>query len=223
MSARANLDLSPLPTESPEPTRAGKDAGSLHRGLVVPDVPAAWRLSAFHGRVGEISGSRATATLTLAFRLVLEAQRLGEPVAWVTGLASAFYPPDVASTAVDLDALVVVRASDVRLSARAADLLVRSGAFGLVVLDLGKEARVPPPVQARLVGLARKHHAAVVYLTEKEAERPSVGSLVSIRAEAARARRTGEQFLCEARILKDKRRGPGWSHEEACHGPDGLH
>jgi recombination protein RecA len=223
VSARAHLDLSPPPAESPGPRRARKDAGNLRRGLVVPDAPAAWRLAAFNGRVGEISGHRATATLTLAFRLVLEAQRLGEPVAWITGLASAFYPPDVASTAVDLDALVVVRAPDVRSSARAADLLVRSGAFGLVVLDLGEEARVPPPAQARLVGLARKHHAAVVYLTEKDAERPSVGSLVSIRAEAARARRAGESFLCEARILKDKRRGPGWGHEEVCHGPDGLH
>ena len=31
------------------------------------------------------------------------------------------------------------------------------------------------------------------------------------------------RFRCEARILKDKRSGPGWSHVEFFHGPDGLH
>jgi recombination protein RecA len=185
-----------------------------------------WRLSSLYGRVGEISGSRATAALTLAMRLVLEAQRQGEPVAWIARRDGAFYPPDVASTGIDLDALVVVWATETRKAVRAADLLVRSGAFGLVVLDLGANALVQPAVQARLVGLARKHHSAVLYLTEKNRERASVGALISIRAEATRAwegRRDRDRFLCEAHILKDKRHGPGWSHEEICHGPDGLH
>ena len=109
---------------------------------------------------------------------------------------------------------------------KGSDLLVRSGAFGLVVLDLGANARVQAAVQARLAGLARKHHSAVLYLTEKDRERSSVGALISIRAEAARAwgkRRDRDRFSCEVRILKDKRHGPGWSHEEICHGPDGLH
>ena len=184
--------------------------------------PTARWLSSLYGRVGEISGSRATAALTLAMRLVLEAQRRGEPVAWIARRESVFYPPDVAGAAVDLDALVVVRAPETRSAARAADLLVRSGAFGLVILDLGANARVEPPVQARLVGLAHKHHSAVVYLTEKERERPSVGSLISIRAEAARARLEHGRFLCEARILKDKRRGPGRRYREVCRAPAGL-
>ena len=51
----------------------------LRRGLVVSDAPAVWSLSAFTGRLGEISGGYASAALTLAFRLVLEAQRQGEP------------------------------------------------------------------------------------------------------------------------------------------------
>ena len=214
MSARANIDpaLSAVVVEPAEPTEIVETASA-----------PVWRLSSLYGRVGELSGSRATAVLTLAMRLVLEAQRQGEPVAWITRGDSAFYPPDVASAGVDLDALVVVRAPETRKAARAADLLVRSGAFGLVVLDLGANALVQAAVQARLVGLARKHHSAVLYLTEKDRERSSVGSLISIRAEAARARRDQDRFLCEARILKDKRCGPGWSHEEICHGPDGLH
>ena len=180
-----------------------------------PPSPAAWRLSTFAGRFTEISGVYASATLTLAFRLVLEAQRLGEPVVWISGKGSVFYPPDVANTAVDLDALVLVRGPEGPPAARAADQLLRSGAFGLVVLDLGENAHMTIPAQARLVGLAKKHHAALLCLTEKDRERPSIGSLVSIRADAGR-------FLCRASIVKDKRRGPGWKHTEVCHGPDGL-
>ena len=29
-------------------------------------------------------------------------------------------------------------------------------------------------------------------------------------------------FTCTARVLKDKRGGPGWQHVEVCRGPDGL-
>jgi len=208
--------------ELPEPRPDAPVAEGLRRGLVVPDAPAVWSLSAFTGRLGEISGGYASAALTLAFRLVLEAQRQGEPVAWVARQGSAFYPPDAARAAVDLDALVVVWVSEVLMAARAADQLVRSGGFGLVVLDLGVHGRVVPPVQARLVGLAKKHRAAVLCLTEKSREHPSIGSLVSIRAEAVRSREEEDRFLCEARVLKDKRRGPGWKHREVCHGPDGL-
>jgi recombination protein RecA len=189
------------------------------------ELPPGWRLSTLSGRLTEISGGHASAALTLAIRLVVEAQRQGEPVAWISGRESLFYPPDVAEAAVDLEALVVVRVPETSLAARAADQLLRSGGFGLVVLDLGPGFLGRPPVQARLVGLARKHDAALVCLTEKARERPSLGSLVSLRAEAVRTRRRqdGDPFLSEARVLKDKRRGPGWSHQELCHGPAGLH
>jgi len=185
---------------------------------------AAWELSNFEGRLAEISAHRASSALTLTFRLVLEAQRRGDPVAWISRPESVFFPPDVAALAVDLDALVVVWADQARQAARAADQLLRSGAFGLVVLDLGREAHIPPAAQSRLMGLAGKHRSAVVCLTEKEEQRPSVGSLISIRAEARRSHDSdGRRFRCEARILKDKRSGPGWSHVEFFHGPDGLH
>src|SRR5438445_10836474 len=100
-------------------------------------VEARWGLGAFRGRLVELSARGATATLTAAAELVVEAQTQGEPVAWLALAAGTFYPPDVADTGVDLAALVVVRASDATSAARAAERLLRSGAFGLVVLDLG--------------------------------------------------------------------------------------
>ncbi len=202
---------------------AGGVAGvGVRRGLVLPDVPAAWSFDTFAGRLGEISARFASARLTLVFRLVHEAQVRGEPAAWIGRRESVFYPLDVAEAGVDLDAFAVVWAEDAHRAARAAEHLLRSGAFGLVVLDLDPGARLAPAAQARLAALAQAHHAAVLCLTEKDRERPSLGSLVSIRAEARRTRRHENRFRCEVRALKDKRRGPGWSHAELVHGPDGL-
>jgi recombination protein RecA len=195
----------------------------LRHGMPISDSPREWNYAAFSGRLGEISAQSASATLTLAFRLVLEAQKRNEPTVWVTGQASAFYPPDAADAAIDLNALIVVRVPDNRRAARSADSLLRSGAFGLIVLDLGADTRgLTPAMQSRLVGLAKKHQAALVCLTEKEAQRPSVGALVSIRVEATRKHEGEDRYACEAQVLKDKRRGPGWSHREVFHGPDGL-
>lgn len=180
-----------------------------------------WSRSELAGRLVELSSWGGGALLTLAFDLVLQAQHEGEPVAWITR-SSTFFPPDAARCGIDLDALPVILVPDARSGARAADTLVRSGAFGLVVLDLGADAVVAPPLQTRLLGLASKHAAAVVFLTEKPSEAPSLGSLVSLRAQAVRSRTAEDRFSCEARVLKDKRRGPGWSHREFRHGPAGL-
>ncbi len=206
---------------NPEATEACVFRG-VRRGLVVPDTPVAWRLAALSGRFGEISGDRASAVLTLVFRLVLEAQRMGEPVAWITSRQSLFYPPDASEAGVDLGALAVVRVSETGKATRATDHLVRSAAFGLLILDLGKNAYLPIQAQTRLVGLAKKHDTALLCVTEKESRQPSIGSLVSIRVDAARTQREQDRFRCEVRVLKDKRRGPGWTHGEVCRGPDGL-
>ena len=195
-------------------------AGRLRRVAAEPSLEP-WRLREMAGRLVEVSGSGATAALTVAFGLTLEAQRQGEPVAWITPRESCFYPPDVAEGGIDLDALAVIRVPDARNVARAADRLVRSGAFGLIVLDLGT-AEIPTPLQARLAGLAQKHHTALLCLTEKESNVPSLGSLVSLRVQAQRTRTSEGRFACTLTVLKDKRRGPTWTHAEVCRGPAGL-
>jgi recombination protein RecA len=198
------------------------DRHGVRRGVVRSEVPAEWQLSVFTGRFGEISGDEAGAGLSLVFRLVLEAQRHAEPVVWIGRRESVFFPPDVAETGVDLAALPVVWIPDPLSAARVADYLVRSGAFGLTVLDLGVRADLPVHAQTRLVGLAQKHETAVLCLTEKKDHRPSLGSLVSLRAHVVRTQREGDRFHCQARVIKDKRRGPRWQHAEVYRGPDGL-
>ena len=85
----------------------------------------------------ELSGVGGSACLTLATSIVLDAQRQEETTAWITSNNSNFFPLDVAAAGIDLEALAVVRVPDAPSVARAADRLARSGAFGLLVLDLG--------------------------------------------------------------------------------------
>lgn len=199
-----------------------------------------WSLEQVAGRLVEISGVGATAPLTPAFGLVLQAQRQNEPVAWITRNDSLFYPPDAAEGGVDLDALVIVRVPNGKAMARAADQLVRSGAFGLVVLDLSAclpargaqagdaqaglcaKADIPIPLQTRLAGLAHKYQTALLCLTTKRDEVPSLGPLISLRVAARRERLADGRFSCGLTVLKDKRQGPTWRYAEVCHGPAGL-
>jgi recombination protein RecA len=210
-----------------------KARGSLDRRAAANeavDVATLWSLASLRGRLVELSARGASATLTTSIELVLEAQLAGEPVAWIMLDAGSFYPPDVADAGVDLAALVVIRVHDATGAARAAERTLRSGAFGLVVLDLSVGAEssqrldISMAHQGRLVSLAQAHDAAVVVLTEKSADAASLGSLVSLHAEALRARASSPSagFELTIRALKDKRRGPGWTKKSKARGPAGF-
>ena len=54
-------------------------------------------------------------------------------------------------------------------------------------------------IQGRLVTLAQTHDAAIVCLTEKPADAASLGSLVSLRAEACAAASPGVSAVTPAR------------------------
>ena len=197
-------------------------APAIPGGRPFRDASRTWGLSLVAGRLTELSDSGAAPALTAAASLILQAQQRGEPAAWVGFGNSIFFPPDLAEWGIDLDALPVVRVPDALAASRAADQLLRSGAFGLVVLDLKAEARMHMAVQSRLAALARKHHAALLCLTRKKRGAPSLGPLVSMHGEGRITRTAFSRFDWEIRVVKDKRGAPGWSHTESCRGTDGL-
>jgi recombination protein RecA len=208
---------------SPPAKIAPLSALSLRQTVCPAPSPARWGIEALAGRLSELSGLGPTARLSMAVSLACEAQRAGETVAWVTNRRSTFFPPDAAASGIDLARLPVVFTPDAPAAARAAWRLIQSGGFGLVVLDLvGSNAEVPIPLQSRLTSAAQGHGAAVVFVTEKTADRASLGSLVSLRCEVDRREVGAGRFLCIARALKDKRRGPGWTYTEVHRGPAGL-
>lgn len=194
-------------------------------GDAAPTGARAFTLEALAGRFVELSGAGASAVLTIAMQLVWEAQRHGENVAWVGVGGSIFFAPDAARTGIDLAALPVVMAPDALAAGRAVSHLLRSGAFGLVVLDLagltaGNEIDLPMPLQSRLTGLAQKHGSVFVVLTSKDADQASLGSLVSLHASVRRDEET--VGLVRVDVTKDKRHGPGWSQRATFHGPAGF-
>lgn len=223
--ALRSMDPADLPAGVWKASEMPSPGPVAHRVTPGPDSPLAprWDLDEITGRLTEISGLGGNACLTLAISMVLDAQRRSETVAWITDAGSSFFPLDAAAAGVDLEALAVVRVPDTDDVPRAADRLARSGGFGLLVLDLGEKARMPTPLQARLRGLADRHEMGVLCLTDKRGSASSLGSLVSLRGEACVRRKGRGRFACELQVIKDKHRGPGWSHTEICRGPDGLY
>lgn len=207
------IPLSPIP-RSPPPFMDSSAQRAVSSSSVTP-----WSPAEMAGRLVEVCGS---ARLAAAFMLILAAQQKREPVAWITCAEGFFFPPDAADSGADLEALPIVRVPDAISAGRAADLLLRSGAFGLAVLDLDAHGELPMPLQSRLVGLAQKHRAGIVCLTDKSARDASLSSLVSLRVETWRKRQPDGRLLCGVRALKDKHRGPGWEHSELLRGPPGL-
>lgn len=200
--------------------------GSLVRAkdlMVAPSSSNQWNLSVLAGRITEITGGRDGASLTLVSSLIAQAQRAGNPVAWVARSSHLFFPPDMATNGVDLEALPVIWAQDTPSMVRVTDYLIRSGSFGLVVVDLDGHTRIQPGVLGRLVRLAGKHHTAVVCISPEHTPLSSLGSMVSLRGTTKRIARSPNRYRCTLEVVKDKRSGPGWSVQEVCHGPAGLH
>jgi len=185
---------------------------------------ASWSLADLAGRVVELLASDGAAPLSQALELVCAAQGQGSLVAWLSTVETPFFPPDAARFGIDLVALPVLRLPSPKAAARVADKLLRSGAFALIVVDFlladpfGRQAvRLDTPLLARLAGLARSQHCALVFLNREA----GLGSLVSLRARSERRRSTAG-FVAGLEILKDRRHGPGRRYEQLYEPPPGL-
>lgn len=178
---------------------ATKEAGPGSR-------PLAWQGKALAGRIIELSGS--TGRTSTAVSMLLAAQREGETVVWIEPTDGALYPPDLAAAGVDLDALVIVRVPTKEGPeglCRVAEWLVRSGGFGLLVMDLmGRAPAAQSPWQTRLSGMLRRHDAQLCVLSDSEAAAPSLGAMVALRLEPQRQRDEDGSFLLSHHILKNK-------------------
>jgi hypothetical protein len=156
------------PSSSPEPVAASLPTGwdALDRLLGGGWPGGALTELLGHGRC------------TLALSAVRQAQTAGQPVAWIDGTGT-FCPP---TAGVDLERLALVRpprGGKARGEAPcwlAADLLLRSRAFGLAVLDL-------PPCRASLAvsfRLARQAAAARTVLLLLSPEAGVAGSAAGL-------------------------------------------
>jgi recombination protein RecA len=181
-----------------------------------------FNLKTLRGRLVELSSIRPSACLSLSCTLLLDAQKHSAPVAWISITGDSFYPPDLAANGVDLSVLPVIRVPDVPGAMRAADWLLRTGAFGLLVIDLYRNARLPISLQARLARLSHNHGCTVCFLTVKSEAAASLGSMISLFVRVSRCRTAPGRFRLDLRVMKDKRRAPVWKQVEQIDGPPGL-
>ena len=179
-------------------------------------------LESVRGRLTEISGQHSQAAITLAVELIAQCHRAGEPAAWIGPPTSLFYPPDAAGWSLDWSALALLQIEEAHSAGRAADKLLRSGAFGLVVLDLFHQPTLPTPLLGRLLRLAETHESALLFLTPSAQTSPSLSSLIALRVEARWKEAGPDRLQGEFRVLKDKRHGPGQCLQRSYHGPLGL-
>lgn len=195
-----------------------------------------WSFAQLRGQLVELCAGAASSALSFSARLIAQAQGEDAPVAWVTSGESLFFAPDMLRNRVDLGALAIVWPPGHMQVLRAVDALLRSGGFGLVIVDFGEGARISDAQQDRLARMAKRHEATVVFLrgqplgqgrragaSLQRANDSRPGALrVSLRVEATRVRAAGGDFCCVLRALKDSRRAPGWSEKEVRHGTPGL-
>jgi hypothetical protein len=186
------------------------------------------------GRLVELCGEAQTST---AVAILAHAQREGETAAWIQPARGSLYPPDLAAAGIDVEALVVIHVpetgsmSGAAGQCRAAELLLRSGGFGLLVIDFETEPPGSAAWQGRLLGLARQHEARVLLLRKdaRESLGPLVGMRVASRVERVTSQddpagfcpRTG-QFEIRHEVLKNKSGGPLEPAAIRIRGPWGL-
>ncbi|MCC6317457.1 MAG: hypothetical protein IT361_07145 [Gemmatimonadaceae bacterium] len=135
------------------------------------------------GRLTEVAGRSGSGATTLARALVAQAIADNRWVAYIDA-ARTLAPADWAPLATT-GRLWVVRPPTDDHGAWCADLLLRSHAFGLVVLD--DAARIPHRIAIRLTRLAQDTNAALVVVHHHDAGQQLVGSALRLHMQRTTA------------------------------------
>jgi hypothetical protein len=134
------------------------------------------------GRITEIVGPVSSGRTTMMHSVMAEATRMGETCA-VVDTSNSFDAQSAAAAGVVLDHVLVVRCGgDANHALRAADLLVHSGGFGVITLDLcdvpDRELRRIPLSCWYRFRRAIENTPTVLLLVEREAGAKSCSSLL---------------------------------------------
>jgi recombination protein RecA len=176
------------------------------------------------GIIATLEGPSGSGRSAVAARLLAGATRgggLGALIESPGGPEGSLYPPSLAAAGVDLERLLVVPAPDAPGAARAADVLLRAAAFGLVVIPA---LALPAAAWTRLAGLAHRSNAVLLALGGEAPDELRYFASLRVRLRPRRARWAGVAGLfcaltgadVEATVIKHKRAAPGRSAELRC-------
>jgi hypothetical protein len=132
------------------------------------------------GRISEFVGPVGSGRTTIAARFISAATSAGEVVAWIEN-SRGFDPADIAAGCANLDRVLWASVDEHRKLAfdhsgrvrryrfssvfKAAEMVLKAGGFGLVVIDIGASAApMPQSIALRLAREAERSSAAVIVL-----------------------------------------------------------
>jgi hypothetical protein len=146
---------------------------AFRTGVEELDALGAFRL----GSGVALCGEEASGRTTMAMSVVAAACREQRLSAWVDGPAE-LYPPAALNHGIDLQRLLIVRPKAPGQLVWTAVQLLRSGAFGCVVLDVNRTGLVLSLTDSKkLLDAARAGGSLLVVLSSKSAAAPSVPRL----------------------------------------------
>ncbi len=146
----------------------------------IPALDAALRGGFPRGAIGTLEGPPSSGRSALAARLLAAATRRG--LGALVGVE--LFPPALAAAGVRLERLLLVPAREPVDAARAADIVVRSGAFTVVVLPALPSGRgTGSAAWTRLASLTHRANAALIALGDEASA--ELRYFASIRLEVA--------------------------------------
>jgi len=173
------------------------------------------------GTIGTLEGPASSGRSALAARLLATATRTG--LGAVVGCE--LFPPALAAAGVRLERLMIVPCTEPVAMARAADILIRSGAFSVVVIPALPSGRgTGSATWTRLASLTHRANAVLIALGSEPSSELCYFASVRVEAAIERVRFNGPTgHFCElagydirATIRKHKRAAPGASALIAC-------
>jgi recombination protein RecA len=157
--------------------------GSIPTGSIAFDL--AIGIGGFpRGRVVEVFGPEATGKTTLALHVIAEAQRRGGQAAFIDA-EHALDPPYAAKVGVDIDNLLISQPDYGEQGLEIAEVLVRSGAVDVVVVDsvaalvpkaelegemgdahMGLQARLMSQALRKLTAIVARSHTCFIFINQ---------------------------------------------------------
>ncbi|MGQ0640614.1 MAG: hypothetical protein ACT4P6_07565 [Gemmatimonadaceae bacterium] len=169
-----------LPEAGGSGERIPTGSGALDRALATGGIP--------RGRLTELHGPLGGGSTTLARAIAIQAVKAKRWVAYIDA-ERTLSPKDWAALGKS-GRFWTIRPPTPDKATWCADVLLRSGAFALVILD-----SAPPLTRAiaiRLERLARDRNAALLVLNEGEGRRPVLGATARMRCERFKTRRSSD-------------------------------
>jgi hypothetical protein len=173
------------------------------------------------GTIGTLEGPPSSGRTALAARLLAVATTRG--LGAVVG--DALFPPALAAAGVRLERLLIVPTAEPLAAARAADILLRSGAFEVIVIPTLPSSRATGSATwTRLASLAHRAGALLLALGNEASGELRYFATVRVETAIERVRWNGPSghfgelagYDVRATIRKHKRAAPGLSALIAC-------